>query len=374
VPMANPSSLNPPVVPALTLECCHHRQARLREALHALDLRGAVITDRRHVHYFTGHWSRFVHNPVVWIDRDGPTILALPGPADHGVAAEEICVYPSNDDCTLVDDQRGSALHTLQGAWVNVERIGCDGPLWPQWTGAAQVVNLMDTLRTLRRCKDADEVALLSFALDASEKAYAHARQIIKPGLDETELWAQLQYIIAEHIGETTGELGNDFQVGAIGNAPRRREMQTGEIAIIDLGVMVRGYNGDMCRSIVVGGEPSPKQERAHQHILEAIAFIEATVKPGISCKSLFAQVQMMLDGFEGFSFRHHLGHGIGMNPHEAPRLNRLHDDHFAIGDLFTAEPGLYGHDLRAGIRIEHAYHLTKHGLVKLTNSTAELV
>lgn len=362
-----------PIVPALTLENCHHRQARLREHLHQQNLRGAVITDRRHVHYFTGYWPRFVHRPAVWIDADGPTILALPGPAPHGVAAEEVCIYHSNDDCTLVDDQRGSALATLQSAWTDVERIGCDRALWPRYTNGAQVVDLMPAMRTLRRKKDADEVALLSFALEASEKAYEHARKVIAPGLDETELWSQLQQVITQHVGEMIGELGNDYQVGSIGSAPRRRAMKQGEVAILDLGVIVRGYNGDMCRSIVVGGEPSAKQQRAQQRILESLAFIEATVKPGVSCKQLFEDTQRMLDGFEGFSFRHHLGHGIGHNPHEAPRLNRLHDDRFAIGDVFTAEPGLYGHDLHAGLRIENAYHLTQHGLVKLTNSSMDL-
>ncbi len=338
-----------------------------------LDLRGAVITDRRHVHYFTGYWPRFVHRPAVWIDREGPTILALPGPLSHGVAAEEICVYHANDDCTLVDDQRGNALAALQPAWSDVKRVGCDRALWPMFAGDAQVIDLMPTLRSLRRTKDADEVALLSFALEASEKAYEHARKTIAPGLDETKLWSQLQEVITQHVGEMIGELGNDFQVGSIGSAPRRRAMKKGEIAILDLGVIVRGYNGDMCRSFIVGGEPSTQQQRAHQRILESLAFIEATVKPGVRCKRLFEETQRMLDGFDGHAFRHHLGHGIGHHPHEAPRLNRLHDDHFAVGDVFTAEPGLYGHDLHAGIRIENAYHLTEQGLVKLTNSPMDL-
>jgi len=300
-------------------------------------------------------------------------ILALPGPAPHGVAAEEVCIYHSNDDCTLVDDQRGSALTALQSAWSNVERIGCDRALWSNHASGSQVIDLMPTMRTLRRAKDADEVALLAFALEASEKAYEHARKVIAPGLDETELWSQMQQVITQHVGEMIGELGNDYQVGSIGSAPRRRAMKSGEIAILDLGVIVRGYNGDMCRSIVVGGEPTAAQARAHSRIIEALTFIEATVKPGVSCKKLFEDVQQMLDGFEGLTFRHHLGHGIGLNPHEAPRLNRLHDDHFAIGDLFTAEPGLYGNDLHAGMRIENAYHLTAEGLAKLTNSSMDL-
>ena len=363
-----------PPVPGLSLQSCRARQRRLCEALHAQDLGGALITDRRHVHYFTGHWGRQIHSPSLWVSREGFAALALPGPTKQPFAADEVNVYISNDCCTLVDDQRAASLAALPASWREASRFGADRPLWPSLTGAAHITDLMPALRKLRRTKDDDEVALLTFALAASEAAYAHAKNILAPGLDEAELWAQLHHTIAQYVGETLGELGNDFQVGALGNSPRRRLMSIGETAILDIGVIVRGYNGDMCRTYVVGGEPTREQQRAHARIMESLDFIEKTVKPGVSCQALFHDTQRMLDGFDGFKFAHHLGHGIGLNPHEAPRLNPQHDDTFAIGDVFTCEPGLYGVPLRAGIRIEQVYHLTQRGLRRLTPSATDLV
>ena len=365
---------NPPTVPSLSLDSCRARQRRLCDALIAEHLEGALITDRRHVHYFTGYWGRQIHSPSLWLSRDGFAALALPGAANQPYAADALSVYRSNDYCTLVDDQRIASLAALPPQWRLCSRVGADRPVWSSIAGSMQITDLMPAMRKLRRTKDADEVALLTFALAASEAAYAHAKKILTPGLDETELWAQLHHLIAQYVGETLGELGNDFQVGALGSAPRRRLISKGETAILDIGVIVRGYNGDMCRTYIVGGEPSREQERAHGRIMESLAFIEKTVEPGTRCQSLFHETQRMLDGFDGLKFAHHLGHGIGLNPHEAPRLNPQHDDTFALGDVFTCEPGLYGIPLRAGIRIEQVYHLTERGLTRLTPSPTDLI
>ena len=70
--------------------------------------------------------------------------------------------------------------------------------------------------------------------------------------------------------------------------------------------------------------------------------------------------------GYEGMV--HHLGHGIGLLPHEPPELNPNYDATFEVGDVFTMEPGLYSEEMRAGIRLEENYHLTELGLVQLTS------
>lgn len=81
-----------------------------------------------------------------------------------------------------------------------------------------------------------------------------------------------------------------------------------------------------------------------------------------------------MLEGFEGWSFPHHLGHGIGLCPHEAPRLNPHWDDTFEVGDTFTAEPGLYHPSLKAGLRIEENFLVTENGVEKLSNFSTDLL
>jgi Xaa-Pro aminopeptidase len=80
-----------------------------------------------------------------------------------------------------------------------------------------------------------------------------------------------------------------------------------------------------------------------------------------------------MLDRAPHGKFVHHLGHGIGLFPHETPHLNPNWDDVFEAGDVFTAEPGLYAAELRAGMRLENDYLVTETGVENLSPFPLEL-
>ena len=142
---------------------------------------------------------------------------------------------------------------------------------------------------------------------------------------------------------------------------------------ILDLGPAYRGYNADNCRTFAVNQSPSEEQLRAFEVIKNALQRVEREVRPGVSCKELYSQVKAMLDEYEKDVFFHHLGHGIGLYPHEAPHLNPNWDESFAVGDVFAAEPGLYTAKLKAGIRIEENFLVTENGVEKLTITPIEL-
>ncbi len=313
---------SPPSISGLTVDGCLSRQSRLRQRLEQLELDAALITDQRHVYYFTGFWARSLFAPAVLIKRDGDTILTAPLPPQTAMAATEVVVYESNQIGTLVDHQDVAAITAIKGHFSGLKRIGCDRPVRGCLLSEAEQVDIADVMLALRRSKDDDEVTLLCSAIDATEAAYRYAQQALEPGITEVELFAGMQQAAVAHVGETIGEFGNDFQIGAVGSPPRRRAAQKGEVAIFDVTVVVRGYCSDMCRSFVVGGEPSDQQLKAYQRIMQVLSDVEHAVGPGYRCKRLYEEACDALDGYEGWVFKHHLGHGIGLNPHEAPRLN----------------------------------------------------
>jgi Xaa-Pro aminopeptidase len=206
---------------------------------------------------------------------------------------------------------------------------------------------------------------------------YAKARAIMRPGLSELEMFNTLQATAVEYLGEMLTGTGNDYASGVPGGPPRPRSIEAGELYVLDLGPAFRGYFADNCRAIAVDGKPTPVQTAACRHIAELFPIIESMVKPGVSCRALFAQAQKHLEAFgRGTKFGHHLGHGIGLFPHEAPHLNPSldWDDKFEVGDVFTAEPGLYSSELRGGIRLENDYLVTPTGVELLSPFSLELV
>jgi Xaa-Pro aminopeptidase len=360
-------------LPFLSVDGCQRRQARLRERLEALRLDAALFLDRGYVHYFTGCWVRPPFAAALLVKRDGPTALATPFPPERQPACDDLLAYESNRLATLVPDQEAAALRGIASRLAGVSRLGIDAVVPRRFVFAGTCVELQDAMRDLRRGKDPDEVEMIRHAIRATEAAYRHAFDTLAEGVTETDLYAGMLGAAAKALGEPIGDFGNDFQIGSGGGLPRPRPAQRGEIAVLDLSVMVRSYRSDLCRSFVVGRRPTDQQLEAHRRVLAALAHVEAAARPGASCRHIDAEVRTLLANDRGWSFPHHLGHGLGLDAHEAPRLNPNWDEHFAVGDVFTVEPGLYHPELRGGLRIEHNFWLGETGLVRLDGFPVEM-
>ena len=203
---------------------------------------------------------------------------------------------------------------------------------------------------------------------------YQHARQAIEPGLSELELFSQLQTVATRTLGEPLTYFGQDFQVNSMGGPPRNQQAEQGELWILDLGVGFRGYRSDNCRAFAVGGKADEQQLAAHQAISEVFAHVDIHGKARHELPKHCTKRSSNTSGeHEPWSFPHHLGHGVGLSPHETPRLNPNWDDTFQEGDFFTVEPGLYHEQLRYGIRLEQNYLVSQTGVELLTDWPLEL-
>ena len=358
---------------ALTKEGCQARQARLIEALKSTGCDAALLSDRPNVHSFCGHWTREVYCSLLLLRADGQTFLASPVAPASTPFVDRVVEYPAAPLGTLVDDQLQAAIASLRQFFSSLKSIGTDGFASSNFKIRAYPSDISSLLRSLRRKKLPDEIALIEQGIRACEAVYATARKRIQPGLSEWSLYVESLAIATEAIGEPIGELGNDFQSGTPGGSPRHRTMEAQELLPLDLSVIVRGYHSDLCRTFAIGKQPNAAQREAHRRVLDALQYVEATVKPGVSCRKLYEDVSRMLKGHPEWDFPHHLGHGVGLSAHETPRLNPNWDDYFQEGDVFAAEPGLYGSELYAGVRIEQDYVVTETGIKSLSTFPVEL-
>lgn len=359
----------------LSQEECRRREARLRRILEEQGLDAALITDPRHIQYLCGYWrpGRVLTPAALLVRADGGSLLVAPSPSDDALTVDSLQLYAADRIGTIIDDPSEDLFAALSPHLSGIRTLGLDEALraWP--LDMQETRSLWPALRKLRRAKDEDEVAMLRVGIAGCDAAYARAKELLRNPITEVELYAGMLAAATVAMGEPLTEFGNDFQCGALGSLPRRRAVQPGETAILDVAVVYRGYSSDLCRTFVIGGEPSAAQIDAHRRVMEGLKYVEETVRPGVSCAAVYREIHAMLDRYRGWTFAHHLGHGVGLSAHEAPRLNPHWDDTFEVGDLFTAEPGLYGEELRAGIRIEHDYVVTPKGVERLSHFPTEL-
>ncbi len=226
---------------------------------------------------------------------------------------------------------------------------------------------------SLRRAKDSSEVDAIRRAAAISRRAYDTLLEKVKPGMTEAEFDSLLLYEIKRAGGEK-GWAYADFIVasgvrGAMchGSATQKA-FEEGDTVTVDYGVMVDGYMSDITRNFAVG-YAQPKALELNELLIKAHRAAAAALRPGISGREVDAVARKVIaDAGYGECFVHGLGHGLGLELHEAPRLSYLSKDTLQVGDVVTIEPGIYIEGW-GGLRIEDDYLITETGSECLTMS-----
>ncbi len=346
-------------------------------------LDAVVVGSSRHVYYLSAHRSFWLHHAALALTAEGRSLLVCANSPPTGVAADRVDTFEATWDGTQRQEQPELIADHLAGLsnWFgNDRRIGVDASpvtaeLLLRLGDNVVVTGIEEDLRQLRRNKDADELALMKSAIACTKSMYERARQIIEPGIPETRVFAELHAAAVAVAGEPLSDLlGNDYAGGVPGGPPRGdRVARAGELYILDLGPAYRGYFSDNCRAIAVDRKPTEAQLKTWEAIIGIFPLIERHARPGVRCNDLYARADAHLRDRLGRGLTHHLGHGVGLQPHEFPHLNPRWDDTLQQGEVFTVEPGIYGKELAGGMRLENQYLVTAQGVENLTPFPLEL-
>ena len=245
----------------------------------------------------------------------------------------------------------------------------------------AEWIDASDLIQKLRRKKDSHEVELIRKAAKIGREAYGNVLKKTHEGMSELEFDIALMNEI-KLLGAEKGWAHDDFIVAsgersAMCHAPATlKKFSRGETVTVDYGAMVEGYMSDITRNFALG-EISDKAREINEILLRAHNEAAKTLRPGISGKDVDAVARKVIsDAGYGDKFVHGLGHGLGLEVHEAPRLSRTSQDILQIGDVVTIEPGIYIEGW-GGLRIEDDYLIVEGGSECLTmndNQSIELV
>lgn len=364
----------------LTIEYARQRQRRSLDIQQQLRIDALVISAPHHVYYLSTHLPGWQHQAAMVLQADGRTWLTTANqPAS--AAVDQCIAYEANRFSTLRQDQPALVAEQVHAhlKQIKARRIGVDASAVCSQLALAfdgEMIPIDPDLWQLRRHKDPDELALMQKAFACSQAMYQRARQIIEPGISELRVFGELHAAAIETAGEPLSALlGNDYACGVPGGPARGgRTAQAGELYILDLGPVYRGYFSDSSRAFSVDRKPTDRQLAAWDLVTAALQIVERMARPGVRCGDLFAAVDDHYRAKAGKPLSHHLGHGVGLQPHEYPHLNPKWDDVLQEGDVFTAEPGIYGPELGGGMRLENCYRLTATGVTNLLDFPLGLV
>ena len=226
-----------------------------------------------------------------------------------------------------------------------------------------------DPVRTVRQVKDAEEIAAIRDAIRAAEGVFAYLQNRISPDISEFDLAAD-----GEHVARQFGMLGWSFPaIVACGPAaalphyePGDRRMGDDSHVLIDWGVRGRdGYCSDMTRVLLRRKTPK-RLDAIYDAVLKAHRAALAAIRPGVTGDEVDSAARRVLeDAGYGKRFSHSLGHGLGLNVHEAPGLRPGSEDTLAAGMVVTVEPGVYLPDY-GGVRLEDDVLVTEDGAESL--------
>lgn len=235
---------------------------------------------------------------------------------------------------------------------------------------------LSDYLGQMRIIKTDEEIACITKAQRIAEAAFTKLLSSMRVGQTEKQIAAALEYFMLEF-----GSDGVSFETIAASGVnsacphavPTDKPVQEGDFLTLDFGATCKGYHSDMTRTVVFG-KPTDEMKNIYNAVWGANSDAIKAIKAGISGKLVDSVARSTLDswGYEEY-FTHGLGHGVGLEIHEAPNINRRSGTTLKEGMIVTIEPGIYIPG-RYGVRIEDMGVVTADGCKIITETPKTLI
>jgi len=351
------------------------RADRLAALLDERELDALLVTNLVNVRYLTGYTGS---NGVALVGVDGlrcfVTDFRYVTQAEQQVHGFErrigeqdllddaVAALPDGDLRMGIEDQHMSVrtYERLRGALpATVEPVPAGG-----------------AVEQLREVKDAEEVAAIRAAAELADAALQRTLADGLAGRTERAVALALEQEMLR-LGAERPSFDTIVAHGAHGAlphaVPREAEIAPGTLVTIDWGAQLDGYCSDCTRTFAAGGEPSARAREVYDLVLRAQQTGLDAVRPGVAGRDADAAARAVIEAAgEGERFGHGLGHGVGLEIHEAPRLSKASDATLAAGHVVTVEPGVYLPG-ELGVRIEDLVVVTDDGCERLNTLAKDL-
>lgn len=348
------------------------RLSACRAKIHQKSLDGYLVTNRKDQFYLTG-----------FAGEDGAALI-LPRTVyllTDGRFKEEAAAAPWANAVI-----RDGPLHEAVARVVRRHRISRLGfqpealtvaqhRLFGRTIRPARLTALPSAVGRLRLIKDPTEVKAVEEAIRVAEEAFNAVRRRIRIGMTERELAARLHHGM---VSRGASDASFPIIVAEGPNAarphatPGDRRFKAGSAVLVDWGATVDHYHSDLTRVLFIRRIP-PRFRRIYEHVLAAQRAAIDAVRPGARMCDVDGRARKLLAGARlGRHFSHGLGHGLGLDVHEPPRVSTRVTDPLEPGMLITVEPGVYLSGF-GGVRIEDDVLVTEDGARVLSTLTRDI-
>jgi Xaa-Pro aminopeptidase len=339
------------------------RRQKVAELLTALDLETLVFCQPENIRYLCG-FSGSDGVLIASLDRfffltDSRYVTQ----AQEEVAADAIYEYKIKSDGIIDQLQQFKATRIGGLAFDHVSELKEKGDAGWSWQP------LKKDLQRLRLHKSADEIFSITAATDLHPLGLAEVESLIRPGIRESEISLALEFALRKR-GAEEKAFNIIVASGERGALPHGvasdKILEEGDLVTIDFGCRVAGYHSDETITVAVG-DVSDELRTVFDIVLEAHDRALAAVAPGVALTTLdkIARDYIADCGYSAY-FGHGLGHGVGLEVHEAPTVSPRSTDLAEEGMVFTVEPGIYLPGV-GGVRIEDMVLVTADGFRTLT-------
>jgi Xaa-Pro aminopeptidase len=350
------------------------RLIRLRQFLRDKNLDAVVINKLVNLHYFSGFTG---DDTLLLISQDAAFLVT-----DFRYTEQAAKQAPLFE---IVQQKEGllkkAAMCIKEAGW---RCIGFEGNalLYDDYAALTKLLtsvsfNTALSLDVLREVKDKEEIDYVKKAVEISDKAFEDIVKFIRPGVSENAVAARLERVMRE-LGSERPAFTTIVASGIRGSLPHgtatEKLIVSGEFVTMDYGAVYKGYHSDITRTICVG-HADGRQRELYDIVCKAQLMGVRAVKPGVSGRSVDRLVRDYLTsaGY-GDCFGHGLGHSLGLEIHEEPRLSPSSTcEHLKTDTLITVEPGVYLPGW-GGLRIEDTVLVTETGGLPLTCSSKKLI
>ena len=338
----------------------------LRNKMSSLNLQGLIITNPINIKYLTNIEAE----GILLLTRKENIYITDSRYIEHVHSIltlfDEIIVYDMHD--VSKDDYENFFMFCEN---VGFEEYDISYAKYKEYIRKYKINNFVETehiIEKQRMIKDEEEIVNLKKASEITDNCFKYILNYIKPGMTEKQIANEIE----EYYKTRTDGLAFETIVASGENTskphaiPTDRKIQEKDIITIDMGCKVNGYCSDMTRTFFVG-EVLEKVKPVYDLVLKNQMNIQEQYKDGASTRQLIKNVENDFK-LNGYSLIHSLGHGVGMEIHEAPYLSYSSDASLKENMIVTNEPGIYIPG-KFGVRIEDTVQITKFGCISLTKS-----